>query len=1117
MAKRIRRAIIILCLLVGFILISLISAGVLITRPSFQRYLLRHISNKIGYRIDIRSISISLTHGLGIGMHHIKVGSKKAPFAISCPDAFISYRISELIKGRFIPEKIIIMDPNIVINKTNVPSTKKGGFDKKKVFLLATTMASFQLRNAEISIKDLSLELSPMDIGIARKGENRLYVWLRGKGSIRGQGFSLDTHGNISLTKGDLIVARLEVNTRDLPLSLASVKDSLIFLKGTSNSKIRLSMTSEGELKATGVVEIKGMDLVLKGKHNQKTEYRFDSLSIDLTAGYSKRSITFHSVRIKEKDFCLNTRARIDLGKKGSPFISLNVTSSFMPFYSFKRIFPTCLLPGWLENRLFAILDRGRVKVLSFSINGTSDQINNLDEPENKDVLSGSLVMDGVCLTPRGIRYPLKDIKATVHLTKGNLLIKDISADFASSLINKADVIIKDLYQDNRHYFIKLDGSFRIEDLLSQVDMEFTPQVIITKAKALKKASGKLDIKMICEYEEPWNMPIFNNSSVSMRDLHLLFDKLDLPVHIRAGKFWIGNKGNYNFNGRGRLGRSQLRVSLFSDASLKRIKLDIRGDAYLDELLKRFVKKSSLHIDGPIGVDLHANNEKNRWNAEGSLHLTKHFHINISSLSLNPCDSRMDFSLNYIPDKILLLKKVYFRSKASSFHVTGSYKIKNNLLAVRFLTKGLSLRSLGLRAMTTKPLKGKVISHLQIKTLLDHPMSTLIYGKLKAKNISMRFKNKVSIERLGIGADFSGKRIKIGLLKGDIMGYPVSIKGRIKGWDGLRGNLHIRSDYVDLYQLRRFLKGKFKTNTRDKKGAVFLEKSNLEISLFIAKAMCKNISLKPITAKFALRKGDFYVHDLTGSFPDGRIKVNAHVIKGKNKRHPEAWFDASIKAKGTPVEDIFDCIGIKRYIDGRLYIKSHLYARAREAKGLISHLTGQAVIIVRDGKIYKAQPVLKILDLFSLSNILKNPLDIFKEGVPFDGIGTKAIMKDGIISSDKMFLKSNALNAAAKGRLDLKKNRIDMGVAIQPLNTIDSIIGKLPLVGYIIGGKNKKITLYYFEVKGPLNKVEVKQTPIKNLVNGTFGLLKRIFLSPIHIFKDMEKDIEEIEKDIKDM
>jgi uncharacterized protein YhdP len=128
---------------------------------------------------------------------------------------------------------------------------------------------------------------------------------------------------------------------------------------------------------------------------------------------------------------------------------------------------------------------------------------------------------------------------------------------------------------------------------------------------------------------------------------------------------------------------------------------------------------------------------------------------------------------------------------------------------------------------------------------------------------------------------------------------------------------------------------------------------------------------------------------------------------------------------------------------------------------------------------------------------------VFEEGVPFDFIKIKASIKEGVVSSDKMILESKALNAAGKGRLDLNKKWIDLGIAIQPLGTIDSIISKLPIVGYIIAGKDKKITLYYFEVKGPLSNVEVVQKPIKNLVNGTLNIFKRILLTPAHIFEDM--------------
>jgi hypothetical protein len=100
-------------------------------------------------------------------------------------------------------------------------------------------------------------------------------------------------------------------------------------------------------------------------------------------------------------------------------------------------------------------------------------------------------------------------------------------------------------------------------------------------------------------------------------------------------------------------------------------------------------------------------------------------------------------------------------------------------------------------------------------------------------------------------------------------------------------------------------------------------------------------------------------------------------------------------------------------------------------------------------------------------------------------------------------MKSPTLNAVASGSIDLKENTLDVYLGTQPLETVDVVVSKIPVLGYILTGDKKALLTYYFTVKGPLGDAEVKHVPFRSLGGGMAGLFKRLFLTPVKLFKDI--------------
>ena len=115
-----------------------------------------------------------------------------------------------------------------------------------------------------------------------------------------------------------------------------------------------------------------------------------------------------------------------------------------------------------------------------------------------------------------------------------------------------------------------------------------------------------------------------------------------------------------------------------------------------------------------------------------------------------------------------------------------------------------------------------------------------------------------------------------------------------------------------------------------------------------------------------------------------------------------------------------------------------------------------------------------------------------KEGVvEYRMIGDKIIF-------DSVYIKGSSATIVGKGMLNLKKNTIDMKLAIQTARELGKFVGNLPLLGYIIMGKDKSMTVG-LTITGKLNAPQVRTSAAQDILSLPLQIIKRTLESPAHI------------------
>ncbi|MBI5893436.1 MAG: AsmA-like C-terminal domain-containing protein [Deltaproteobacteria bacterium] len=212
-------------------------------------------------------------------------------------------------------------------------------------------------------------------------------------------------------------------------------------------------------------------------------------------------------------------------------------------------------------------------------------------------------------------------------------------------------------------------------------------------------------------------------------------------------------------------------------------------------------------------------------------------------------------------------------------------------------------------------------------------------------------------------------------------------------------------------------------------------------------------------------------------------------------------FIANFKIEGCEAESILKNIGAKEeIISGRFDLDLELTAKRGKEK-IIEGIDGGARIDAKDGRLWRFVVLSKI---FSIVNILSID-ELLKQGLPYKALKGSFVIKDGILSSDDITLDSSSMRMSAIGSIDMAKYTVDAKLGLHPFVTIDSIVSKIPLAGWIIGGKEKSTISMYYEIKGPLDNPNVEAVAVKSLGAGILGIFQRILEAPVEAVMPLVK------------
>lgn len=243
-------------------------------------------------------------------------------------------------------------------------------------------------------------------------------------------------------------------------------------------------------------------------------------------------------------------------------------------------------------------------------------------------------------------------------------------------------------------------------------------------------------------------------------------------------------------------------------------------------------------------------------------------------------------------------------------------------------------------------------------------------------------------------------------------------------------------------------------------------------------------NFKSLSTTVLMKGGVIEINPASIEIDGGKVTATATVfLAGNDPRQ----FIADLTANGLQFDQVTRASSPRKFLNGSANARIQLSGMKGEGP-FAKRLNGSASLVIDGGRLWKFG---FITDIFSFVNILSID-ELFKTGLPYKDITGNFTLDRGTISTSDLVFDSDSLRMSAVGRLQMPENTLDLTLALHPFVTIDRIIKNIPIIGWIITGKEESTVSFYFDIEGPANKPDITPLPVKTIEKGVLGILERL-------------------------
>ncbi|MEN6318494.1 MAG: AsmA-like C-terminal domain-containing protein [Syntrophaceae bacterium] len=422
-------------------------------------------------------------------------------------------------------------------------------------------------------------------------------------------------------------------------------------------------------------------------------------------------------------------------------------------------------------------------------------------------------------------------------------------------------------------------------------------------------------------------------------------------------------------------------------------------------------------------------------------------------------------------------------------------------------------------AKTVSNLSGSVNlreNRLDTSPLTGHLGSSLIKGRLtltdfKNPSISVTAASALlDLEDLGLRSpsraiklsDFAGNIVfkdnglQIKHLSARVNKSVFNVTGVVPDMKRPFFDIHVSAPYLDMDDV--LLLSTFNVSKKEKPTS---EELSLKAAVQSDKGTISGISYSKLRTTFTYRQGSFDITAFEMNAFDGNFSG-----KGRVDRIPSGItrYGAGFIVNNMAVEQVFKYAGSETVlITGTMTGKGDVTAEGATIFDVKKTAKGTATLTMGKGTLYKLAFLSKVFSILNTSQLLKFQLpDIVTDGMPYNRITGTFSLKDGILSTNDLFVNSDSMKMSIVGTIDIIRETLDVIIGIQPFQTVDKVVSRIPVVGWILTSDTKGLVTLYFQAHGNRNNPTVDVIPVKSMGKGVLSIFKKLFQLPEKLITD---------------
>ena len=353
---------------------------------------------------------------------------------------------------------------------------------------------------------------------------------------------------------------------------------------------------------------------------------------------------------------------------------------------------------------------------------------------------------------------------------------------------------------------------------------------------------------------------------------------------------------------------------------------------------------------------------------------------------------------------------------------------------------------------------------------------------------------EASIRRFNVNCTLRKDAIAVHSSSGLINTSNFSLSGIFATGRNRQATVSVVSTKLDLDDLRIF---STPPRTGDKPDTPGMD---VKLTLNVESGNFGKAAFSKLNATVHQEKGTLYLREMAAALFGGQLSAKGRIAPGGAQGDR---YDLHFDITRADAEKLLTALEISRQATGTLSLQGDLTARGNTLLEIKKSALGNVRLNMGNGTLRKFNTLAKVFSILNVSQLLKFKLpDLSSYGIPFSSIKGSFSVKDGILATQDLFISSTAINVSIVGSADIVKEELNVTLGAQPLQTVDKIINRIPIVGWLLTGKEKDLLTAYFEAKGKWSSPNVSAIPVKSMGRGVLNIFIRAFQLPVKLFTD---------------